>query len=220
MTDADNKIISQAIAHVRNKSPETLLNSLLPITMNFHPNILINGITTLASIAKSGFYRSQFETQSSNGGMTAYPGGERWIWEKDIFGGAYDTAENSIRPKYGALNYTHDRAGAARRFGSCHFRLRHHLIERTSFCYPDSYFQPEHFAVADPKPLIELAIKNEQGLDPILDNYIEAQVHGTISLKEDVEAIVLDPCYRNTLTQEIAENAGCSLEWHTGFSLK
>lgn len=34
-------------------------------------------------------------------------------------------------------------------------------------------------------------IRNEQSLDLILDNYIEGQVHDTISLKED---IVLDAC--------------------------
>jgi hypothetical protein len=41
-------------------------------------------------MARDGVYRSQFETRVSNGGLTAYPGGDRWRWESRIFGAAYD----------------------------------------------------------------------------------------------------------------------------------
>lgn len=52
-----------------------------------------------------GVYRSQFETGTSNGGLSAHPGGERWAWESRIFGWAYDEATPTLHPKYGALNH-------------------------------------------------------------------------------------------------------------------
>lgn len=49
----------------------------------------------------SGIYTNQFVTRISNGGVTAFPGGGRDIWERDMFGGAYhskDTVDEE-RPK-------------------------------------------------------------------------------------------------------------------------
>jgi hypothetical protein len=63
-------------------------------------------------------YRSQFETGTSNGGLTAHPGGDRWSWESRIFAGAYDDAPSAERPKYGSLNFPRRATGGAPRFGS------------------------------------------------------------------------------------------------------
>ncbi|OMP68808.1 hypothetical protein BV900_28495, partial [Agrobacterium tumefaciens] len=57
-----------------------------------------------------------------------------------------------------------------------------------------------------------------------LDDYIEAQIHGVIDLSsDDVESLVADPSYRNTLTgqllQELCERYTLPLSWHPGFSL-
>lgn len=46
----------------------------------------------LEAPAADGAYRSQFVTGTSNGGLTAQPGGDRRRWKSRIFGGAYDTA--------------------------------------------------------------------------------------------------------------------------------
>ena len=54
--------------------------------------------------------------------------------------------------------------------------------------------------------------------DP-LDDYIEAHVHGTIDIARDVEALVLDPCYRATPVEDLARQLGCPVEWHGGFSI-
>lgn len=60
------------------------------ITLNFHPDrLLADGRTVAQSLATEGVYRSQFETGISNGGLTAYPGGDRDRWEQRMFGGAY-----------------------------------------------------------------------------------------------------------------------------------
>ena len=143
------------------------------------------------------------------------------MWESRIFGGAYDACSGpdlSLRPKYGALNYRADPAGGSPRFGSCHLRLRPHMLARTTFCYSDSHMQPEHFGVADRMALIEMAAENRSGLDR-LDDYIEAHVHGPLRIAEDVEAVVLDPCYQGTAVEDAALALRCAVEWHDGFRL-
>jgi hypothetical protein len=67
--------------------------------------------------------------------------------------------------------------------------------------------------------LIEFAERNALGLDPALDNYVEAHVHGPLSIEDDVEALVLDPSYRNSAIEETALRLGCDVEWHDGFDL-
>ena len=167
------------------------------VTLNFHPDVVSNGVSVIAAIARDGVYRSQFETMTSNGSLSAYRGGDRWAWESRMFGGAYDHADPARRPKYGALNHRADPVGGSPRFGSCHLRLRQAVNARTTFCYPDSHMRPVHFGVADRMALAEMASANVLGLDP-LDDYIEAHVHGDLRVDEDVEAIVLDPCFRGT----------------------
>ena len=52
-----------------------------------------------------------------------------------------------------------------------------------------------------------------------LDDYIEAHVHGPVLVDGDVEALVLDPCYRGTEVEAAAERLPCAVEWHGGFRL-
>jgi hypothetical protein len=51
----------------------------------------------------------------------------------------------------------------------------------------------------------------------VLDDYVEAHVHGIIDFKTDVEALVLDPCYRGTAIEDQARALGAPLAWHDGF---
>jgi hypothetical protein len=53
-----------------------------------------------------------------------------------------------------------------------------------------------------------------------LDDYIEAHVHGPLLLARDVEALVLDPCFRDTEVEELAHRLPCFIEWHPGFRLR
>ncbi|WP_285108590.1 DUF3626 domain-containing protein [Promicromonospora sp. MEB111] len=193
-----------------------------PVTINFHPDRLVaDGSETLIErLAHDRVWRSQFETGTSNGGLTAHHGGDRWRWEQRMFDGRYDDAAPHLRPRYGALNHRRREAGAAVRFGSAHLRLRPHVLERTTFCYPDSFREPEHFAAVDPAPLVALAdADTAAGVHDLLDDYVEAQVHGVVDLPDDVEALVLDPCYRGTAEAEAAEGLGVAVEWHHGFRL-
>lgn len=186
------------------------------VTLNFHPDRLLHGKPILDALAEDGVYRSQFVTGTSNGGLTAHPGGERWRWESRIFNGAYDDAPAHVRPVYGALNFRRKPVGGAPRFGSAHFRLTAQTLERTTFCYPDSFFEPSDFGVAARMPLLELALADSHD---DLDDYVEAQVHGPVRLHEHVEALVLDPCYRGTPVDAAARRLACPVEWHPGLRL-
>lgn len=200
----------RAIEFVTARSTGGLLDPAQRVTLNFHPDRIVGGVPILVSIATDGVYRSQFETRTSNGGLTANPGGDRWRWESSIFGGVYDDASPRDRPKYGALNFRAYPAGAAPRFGSAHFRLAALTLERTTFCYPDSVFDPVHFGVVTRMSLLELALADDQDL---LDDYVEAQVHGAVELPRDVEALVLDPCFRGTEVEAQAKVLGCPVEF-------
>ena len=80
----------QAIAHVAARSEGGPIDPALRVTLNFHPDRRVGEVPILEAMARDGLYRSQFETGTSNGGLTAHPGGDRWSWESRIFGNAYD----------------------------------------------------------------------------------------------------------------------------------
>ena len=211
--------VERALSHLRQLSLPVADEIPYPITINLHPDIDVSGEMVIDLLVAHGTYRSQFETGTSSGGLTAVRGGNRWIWESRIFGFAYDEVHPSLRPKYGALNHLHDPVGGSRRFGSCHLRVAPHVRSRTSFCYPDSHLRPRDFAVDNVCRLVALAKANQLALDPLLDNYVEAHIHGPLNIVEDVEAIVLDPSYRATGVEEAARSLGCRVELHEGFCL-
>ncbi|MFD9630201.1 DUF3626 domain-containing protein [Streptomyces violascens] len=206
----------KALRHVETLSSGDPLAHQLRVTLNFHPDRVVGERQILLRLADSGVYHSQFVTGTSNGGLTAHRGGDRWLWESRIFGGAYDQAPPEERPVYGALNFRRKAVGAAPRFGSAHFRMTAEAIGRATFCYPDSFFEPTAFGVASRMALIELA--EADGRDA-LDDYVEAQVHGTVRLDRDVEALVLDPSYRDTALEAAARQLPCPIEWHSGFRI-
>ncbi|MFJ7246544.1 DUF3626 domain-containing protein [Kitasatospora sp. NPDC098652] len=206
----------RALDHVASLSAGPPVDPALRVTLNFHPDRVSRGRAVLDALAEDGVYLSQFATGTSNGGLTAHPGGDRWRWESRIFAGAYDAAAPGERPVYGALDHRRSPVGAAPRFGSAHLRLTAPALERTTFCYPDSFLEPTDFGTAARMGLVELALADDQDA---LDDYIEAQVHGPVRPAEDVEALVLDPCYRNTPVEDAARRLPCPLEWHPGFRL-
>lgn len=207
----------RALRHVAALASGPPLDPALRVTLNFHPDRPLRGTPILDALAEDGVYVSQFVTGTSNGGLTAHPGGDRWRWESRIFDGAYDNAPAEERPVYGALNFRGKPVGAAPRFGSAHLRLTAETLTRTTFCYPDSHLEPSDFGVAERMGLIEQALADSQD---DLDDYIEAQVHGPVRLDRDVEALVLDPCYRGTPVADSAARLGCPVEWHHGFRLR
>lgn len=122
------------------------------VVLHFHPDrLMVNGQSVADALLHTGVYRNQFETGISNGGLTAFPGGDRDEWEKRLFGGAYQQAHVTAaeRPKYGALDLMNYADGAAPRFGSCYFRLRQAVSQWCSFTNKDSVYAPEVFGTID-----------------------------------------------------------------------
>ncbi|MET8067920.1 DUF3626 domain-containing protein, partial [Micromonospora sp. NPDC005313] len=226
------------------------------LTLNFHPDrVLRDGRTVVEALDEEGVYRSQFETGISNGGLTAYPGGDRDVWEQAMFGGAYQRPGvlPAERPKYGGLNLLDHADGACPRFGSCHLRLRPEVLARATFSFGDSHIGPTEFGTADVFEPVFAALLTATagtgvalgvaGMDTgtllrtllrrreqeswragrALDDYIEAQVHGDISLARDVEALVVDPSFRGTdvgrRLEAVAGRQGLALRFHPGFVL-
>ncbi|WP_425829653.1 DUF3626 domain-containing protein [Streptomyces fractus] len=220
------------------------------VTLNFHPDRVPPGTGPRATVAErltaDGVYRSQYETGLSNGSRSAHTGGLRDNWEHALFGGAYQRAAASERPKYGALNLMRHADGGAPRFGACHVQLRQEVGERATFCFGDSHVGPADIGTLDAlHPVLAAVVADAAasgqslgvaGADPVaeiralpharprppgrsLDFYVEAQVHGDIHLARDAEALVLDPSYRGTRTGRHLEGLGVPVEWHPGFVL-
>lgn len=227
MTEA-SRWARSAVAHVDGLSRGGALDRSLRVTVNFHPDRGPRGDTVMDRLARDGIYRSQLETGTSNGGLTAHPGGDRFRWETRMFGGAYDDAPFSERPRYGALNHRRRGVGGAVRFGSSHLRLAEPVLDRTTFCFPDSFREPADFGTARRFDLLRLSDafdlaaaactseREEAEQGGLLDDYVEAHVHGVVAIPDDVEAVVLDPSYRGTEAEEAAGALGVPVEWHEG----
>lgn len=203
------------------------------IVLHFHPGWGFGDGTVLEAIARTGWYRSQWVTGTSNGGLTAHRGGDRWRWESRMFEGRYDNAPDVDRPVYGAWNRHDDNYGASPRFGSAYLRLRPDATARATFCWPDSVYQPQ--TIGGPAKLEELCRLADSGavqtselrlstdaadlpLDDPLNDYVEAHVHGGVSLIRDVEAVVLDPTDREAHAATL-DGLGCAVEEHPGYRL-
>ncbi|HEY7223885.1 MAG TPA: DUF3626 domain-containing protein [Micromonosporaceae bacterium] len=216
----------RALAHVSALTTGEPGDPSWRVTLQFHPDRLTptpaGPVPILAEMARTGVYRSQFETGTSNGGLTAHEGGDRWRWESRMFAGVYDREPAAARPKYGALNFRGRLIGGSPRFGSAYLRLDPRVLSRTTFCYPDSVFEPERFAVASSLSTV-VACARARDHDPRtwdpLDDYVEAHVHGVVQLDRDVEALVLDPCYRGTEVETLSGRLDCAVQWHGGFIL-
>ncbi|MDR3512219.1 MAG: DUF3626 domain-containing protein [Caulobacteraceae bacterium] len=69
--------------------------------------------------------------------------------------------------------------------------------------------------------LPDAEVRTEPGR--VLDTVIEAQVHGPLSLHDDVEAVVCDPSFQGAcvgvLLERLGQACGLGVSWHGGFSL-
>jgi hypothetical protein len=234
----------RAVAYVRELFPEAGPAVVAPVTVNFHPDrLLADGRTVAEHLAAEGVYRSQFETRISNGGLTAFAGGDRDVWEQRMFPGVY--AGDVGRPIYGALNLAGYPDGASPRFGSCHLVLAPHVSERATFSHGDSFTEPTVFGTASTFGAVWAALLDEVsrrgsalnlpagsprewvaalsaprvGPGRAMDDYVEAQIHGGLTLAEDVTAVVADPSFRGTAVEAQLRSLGPELRWAPGFAL-
>ncbi|MGF1743288.1 DUF3626 domain-containing protein [Vibrio profundum] len=122
------------------------------VALHFHPDRLDSNMYSVAnSLLSSGLYKSQFETAISNGSVSAHSGGDRDLWEKELYKGAYHSGEfdGKERAKYGALDLFKHPDGPAPRFGSCYFVLKPEISRRCTYTYLDSHNIPEERGTID-----------------------------------------------------------------------
>jgi hypothetical protein len=223
-------------------SSAELLGSF-PVVCNFHPDrVAADGRLVVEGLLADGVYRSQFETRISNGGLSAFPGGDRDLWEASLFGGAYQQAgvTGAERPRYGGLDLWGWADGPCPRFGSCHLELRREVgARRATFTFGDSHAGPTDVGTADAcLPVLAALVEDDPSAvdrlrsGPVrrpehgrrLDEYVEAQVHGTVRLGEDAVAVTADPSFRDTPVgdglAQLAERYGLELRWHPGFRMR
>lgn len=92
------------------------------------------------------------------------------------------------------------------------------MLERTTFCFPDSHFKPTDFSMYNcVGRLIDLVATSNL---ETLDKYVEAHIHGPVDQGLDVESLVLDPSYRGTPVEQHAKKLPVTVEWHSGFELE
>ncbi len=234
---------NRALAYVRSRAVPGVVSA--PITVSFHPDrLLADGRTVVEHLVAQGRYRSQFETGISNGGLTAYPGGDRDRWEQRMFGGAY-TGVTVDRPVYGGLNLAGWPDGASPRFGSCHLVLAPHMAERATFSHGDSVTEPSVVGTADtfggiwaalrdsvartgsacglaassPDAWVAALAEPRTAAGRAVDDYVEAQIHGGVDLAADVTAVVADPSFAGTPVGAGLAGLAPRLTWHPGFEL-
>ncbi|GMA25727.1 hypothetical protein GCM10025864_34860 [Luteimicrobium album] len=208
---------ARALASVAGRAePGPTLRGTARVVLHFHPDADVLGRPVLREILSNGRYVSQFVTRTGNGGLTAFPGGDRWAWEHRTFSGAYDDVPPDVRPVYGALDPDGDPYGAAPRFGSASLRLRPGVVARSTFVFPDSVHEPTSFGVADRMGVLR-DLERAEVLDP-LDHDVEAHAHGGIRVPEDVEAVVVDPSFDDEAALALAGGAGLPVATHPGYA--
>jgi hypothetical protein len=138
--------------------------------------------------------------------------------------------------------------GASPRWGSCAFRLKQAVSLRCTFASGDSHSEPEHVATIEAiEPVLGgiLAVAEHRGelrswierliavaersnvealpLGGQIGDYVEAHIHDDCDLSIDVDALLCDPSFRGTRTEDqmqaIAEKHRLELVWHAGFRL-
>ena len=237
---------ARALAFVRSLGVPGPVPVDAPVTVNFHPDRLVaGGRSVVECLVAQGRYRSQFETGISNGKVMPLPGQDREVWERRMFGGAYPPGMVAGRPVYGALNLAGHPDGASPRFGSCALWLAPAVSARATFSLGDSVTQPSVVGTADafgavwaalleqvartgsalgvaagsPREWVAALGAPRPGPGRVLDDYVEAQVHGGLAPAVDVTAVVADPSLRGTRCGELLAALAPELRWHQGFVL-
>jgi hypothetical protein len=149
---------------------------------------------------------------------------QRLDWENNLFGGIYDkSCDPSLRVKYGCLNLLNDRCGcrSATVYGQSYAIMKNEIKNRTSFIAGDSSGKQSHICTFDHFSHLLLYISDKLLRDIITTmcdsseekyknisgvsysyEYIEAQIHGDIDIKNDIEKIMLS---KNQISKDIID---------------
>jgi hypothetical protein len=142
----------------------------------------------------------------------------------------------SMRPKYGALNYTKNRKGSAHLYGHSFFILKDHVKHNCTYTDQDSFGYGSHPAggskVASFLNMDRLIINmspamlenifrmiNSPQARMTATHYIEAQIHGEVWFSRDIKEMHIDNMERDTtpgsriLIEKFARKNGILLKY-------
>ena len=169
----------------------------------------------LEKLTRDTHFRNQFETRISRGTLDFSEGGSRHGWESRIFKKHYDTAKPFQRPKYGCLNIVNDPIGisCATCYGSSYIilkgcRLRTSFADKDSSCSDVEIASCEYHAHVlsrytdqELNRVLEVATRRRLWHDSdIIINYKEVQIHGELSLCENIDLVVIDASFEKDKT--------------------
>jgi len=86
-----------AIAHVRALAHGGPAPRDLDVDVHLHPDRMVGGRTVVEALVADGVYRSQWETGTSNGGLTATPGGASVDMRSASINAPHDFGSNGSR---------------------------------------------------------------------------------------------------------------------------
>jgi len=189
----------------------------------------------LPFMEKDTHYRNQFETASSGGLLDVKI---REIWEKDLFGGCYESAAAFQRCKYGVLNSMNDSRGVVKcaQYGDSYVVLRDVRLRCTLSPEDSANLKADRLAVLDYyahvlteynreelRETVEVAISREKAL--VGDSgkvgrmkYKETQIHGAISFARDIQRLVAHQRHRQDgdvarRLEAVCKKHGWQLSW-------
>ncbi len=180
------------------------------------------GANVIELMMKDTHYRSSFETNThvgNSGGINGYMT-ERAKWESDCFLQLYDTVTDFERPKYGALNYLSSKHGAAPSYGNCFIVLHDHVKMRTTISTGDTSVSRclgvldhcahvvNHFTKSELSGINDIIIRGNTNVTT--NQYRELQIHGELSLSEDVARIHV-PSAHKLIGEKFAAQFGTKL---------
>lgn len=175
----------------------------VPLIIHFNPT------KTLHFLEKDGIVKNLFQVNASGGCTNKL---SRLSWETKLFNGIYDNSPAHEKVKYGTLNLTSNPIGVSvcTGYGNSYLLLKSDVKKRVSFVFDDSSRQDYHIATfkhffniiyySNDKLLnemIDIALNKKSYSDYSYSPYVEAQIHGKVSLADDVDKICINSTYRH-----------------------
>lgn len=170
------------------------------VTMNFKPSMkLPTGGTMADSLISEGRLKNLFEV-GTGGGSTFKPG--RKGWERKNFGDDVDRLPDSERPKYGAINWSGDKSGAAPDYGSAVFVLNKDSLRSRMTCAVGNTSVTTSKDVGSGDSFVSGLARNEKALKaagfksisrvdaPLSSHYNEVQIWGHLPINKDTISVI------------------------------
>lgn len=171
--------------------------------------IHVNLENNLQHYINDDYYRNLFEVNKSGGSNDKII---RTSWENKLFNNIYENSEPFEKVKYGAINLTNSPLGVDQcySYGNSFFVLKNKLKDRCTFVLGDSSKMEWHLGTFKYCEIL-LALMPDQLLDKLIKivnyeekylyygyyEYIEIQIHGPLSLNQDIEMLVVNSKYKN-----------------------